>query len=170
MTPLSLLLRCGDTATPVSVEEADGAVTVTAAGKTHSVRLDGRRRSIRTACVDGGHLLFGWTRTESGYEIVLDGVAYQVELEDPRLAILRNVRRAEGGPTGACEVRAPIPGLVTAVEVEAGKPVAKGAGLLVLSAMKLENEILAPREGKVREVRVKAGMAVEKNEVLVVIE
>lgn len=170
MTPLRLVLRCGDRSTPVTVEEADGAVHVVAGPGRHVVRLDGRRRSVRTACVDGRHLLFGWSRTETGYEIVLDGIAYAVALEDPRLEILRNVRKVEGGAQGVCEVRAPIPGLVTAVEVETGQGVEKGAGLLVLSAMKLENEILAPRGGRVREVKVRPGMAVEKNQVLVVLD
>jgi len=59
-----------------------------------------------------------------------------------------------------------MPGKVVAVLVEAGARVERGQGLLVIEAMKMENEIGAPRAGTVSEVRVKPGQAVEPGELL----
>ncbi|MER3398468.1 MAG: hypothetical protein C4315_04555 [Chloroflexota bacterium] len=63
-----------------------------------------------------------------------------------------------------------MPGLVVRVEAEAGQAVRRGQVLVVLQAMKMENELSAPRDGTVREVRVKPGQAVEHGEVLAVLQ
>jgi pyruvate carboxylase subunit B len=68
---------------------------------------------------------------------------------------------------GESIVKAPMPGLVLRVEVEAGQRVEVGSGLVVLEAMKMENEIRSPRRGVVRRVWVQAGQAVEKGAELV---
>jgi pyruvate carboxylase subunit B len=60
-----------------------------------------------------------------------------------------------------------MPGLVVRVQVEAGAAVAAGAGVVVLEAMKMENELRAASDATVRSVRVKPGEAVEKGQVLV---
>jgi biotin carboxyl carrier protein len=63
-----------------------------------------------------------------------------------------------------------MPALVVRVEVKAGDEVREGQGLLVLEAMKMENEIRSPQAGKVREVFVSNGKAVEKGELLLLLE
>jgi biotin carboxyl carrier protein len=82
------------------------------------------------------------------------------------------MRRAagSGGVAGSPDVRAAMPGKVVAVLVEVGATVERGQGLLVIEAMKMENEIAAPRAGRVASIRVKPGQAVEAGEVLAVIE
>jgi biotin carboxyl carrier protein len=67
-------------------------------------------------------------------------------------------------------VRAPIPGVILSIDVKIGDEVEEGSRLLVLEAMKMENEILSPVKGSVKEIRVTARDRVEKEEVLVVIE
>jgi pyruvate carboxylase subunit B len=69
--------------------------------------------------------------------------------------------------TGVISVKAPMPGLVLRVEVQPGERVGPGSGLLVLEAMKMQNEIRAPRGGVVRKILVQAGQAVEKGAELV---
>jgi biotin carboxyl carrier protein len=64
-------------------------------------------------------------------------------------------------------VRAPMPGLIVRVEVEAGQLIRVGQGLVVLEAMKMENEIKALSAGKVADVHVTPGKAVEKGELLI---
>jgi len=59
-------------------------------------------------------------------------------------------------------VRAPMPGMVLRVEVESGQKVASGSGLLVLEAMKMENEIRAGSAGVIKQIFVRPGQAVEK--------
>ena len=63
-----------------------------------------------------------------------------------------------------------MPGLVVRVLAEPGAPVAPGTGLVILEAMKMENELKAPVPGVVGKVMVKAGQSVEKGQALVVIE
>ena len=82
----------------------------------------------------------------------------------------RHSRSLTAGSTaarGPATLRAPMPGLVVRVLVEAGQEVAAGAGVVVLEAMKMENELKAPSAGVVGAIRVGAGEAVEKGQVLV---
>jgi biotin carboxyl carrier protein len=77
---------------------------------------------------------------------------------------------AAGGSHGEQVVRAPMPGRVVRVLVSAGDTVAARQGVVVVEAMKMENELRSPRAGRVKEVPVAAGAAVEAGRVLVVIE
>ena len=63
-----------------------------------------------------------------------------------------------------------MPGKVVAILVEPGAAVARGQGLLVIEAMKMENEVAAPRDGTVQEIRVQPGQTVEAGELLAVVE
>jgi biotin carboxyl carrier protein len=81
--------------------------------------------------------------------------------------------RAGGGAAagaGGNTVRAPMPGWITHVRVSAGDVVAPGDTLVVVEAMKMENELRASVAGTVREVRVQAGQPVNAGDVLVVVE
>jgi len=106
-------------------------------------------------------------------EVVIDGWSIVVELESERRAALRE--RAErgraasthGGPT---EVRAIIPGQILSVSVTAGDPVVAGQQLLVVEAMKMQNELRAPRDGTVSQVAVTAGGTIEVGDLLLVLE
>ncbi len=75
--------------------------------------------------------------------------------------------QAAGGPT---EVKATLPGLVVAVEVEEGSEVAQDQPLLTLEAMKMQNEVRAPRAGRIVAVAVSAGQAVATGQLLIRIE
>jgi biotin carboxyl carrier protein len=73
-------------------------------------------------------------------------------------------------PSGEVAVKAPMPGLVVAVAATSGQEVKIGQGLIILEAMKMENELRAPRAGRVKAIRVSPGQVVDKDQVLVVIE
>jgi pyruvate carboxylase subunit B len=94
------------------------------------------------------------------------GRTWTVEISDERAQSLRQMvgRRKAAGSGGL--VKAPMPGLVLRLEVQEGQAVSVGAGLLVLEAMKMENEIRATEAGVINKVLVKAGQAVEKGTVL----
>jgi len=96
--------------------------------------------------------------------------AYQVEVADERERRLRRTAAKAEGRAGRQEVSAPMPGRLVAVLVSVGEQVAAGQGLLVIEAMKMENELKAAAPGRVAEVRAVAGKAVNGGEVLVVIE
>jgi biotin carboxyl carrier protein len=98
------------------------------------------------------------------------GERSEIEVQDERT---RHIRTLAGNaePTRRADVlRAPMPGLVVRVHTRAGDTVAVGAGLVVLEAMKMENELKAAAEARVRAVRVSPGEAVEKGQVLVEFE
>jgi biotin carboxyl carrier protein len=93
-----------------------------------------------------------------------------------RVTLVDTARRSRRGSetraqaTGRVELRAMMPGRVVNVLVKAGDAVAFQQGVVVVEAMKMENELKSPKEGKVAEVKVAPGQTVEKGDVLVVIE
>ena len=105
-------------------------------------------------------------------EVVVDGWRVEVEIEPERRAVLRERARrgagaaAQGGPV---EVRAIIPGRIVAVAVKPGDAVEAGQQILVVEAMKMQNELRAPREGSVDRVGVAVGDTIEVGDLLVVI-
>jgi biotin carboxyl carrier protein len=105
-------------------------------------------------------------------EVVVDGWRFEVEVEDAARAALR--RRATREPdaaetSGPAEIRAIIPGRVAAVRVTAGDEVEAGRTLLVVEAMKMQNELRAPRAGTVERVAVGEGQTIENGDLLVVL-
>jgi biotin carboxyl carrier protein len=78
----------------------------------------------------------------------------------------RKADRSAPGSSGAAEVRAPMPGRIVRVLTAEGAEVAAGAGVVVIEAMKMENELLAPRAGTVRRVAVSAGDTVDRDALL----
>jgi biotin carboxyl carrier protein len=98
----------------------------------------------------------------------VEGEAYSIRVEEET----RYIIRTRGGTAGAGGqvLKAPMPGRVVLVEVALGQAVQPGDGLVILEAMKMENEFKATAAGTVREVRVQAGQTVNPGEVIVVIE
>ena len=107
--------------------------------------------------------------SEDEYRVLVDGRSYHIDLLDER-------RMRVGGLQSAIElqgrqsVSVPMPGKVIAVLVSEGDPVERGQGLVIVEAMKMENEVRCPINGEVKEVKVKTGDALEAGAVLVVVE
>ena len=104
------------------------------------------------------------------YTLAIDGRAFTVEALDERTRTIRDLSAASGAATGPAPLVAPMPGLVVRVNVAVGDQVAAGQGLVVIEAMKMENELRASAAGVVRAVHVEAGAAVNKGVVLVELE
>lgn len=116
------------------------------------------------------------------YIVTVNGVSYEVSVEEvgesqaapaavkaapaaaPKAAVPK--KKAASGAAGAVKVSAPMPGKIITVKKNAGASVKKGEVILVLEAMKMENEIVAPQDGVVASVDVAAGDAVEAGDVL----
>jgi len=73
-------------------------------------------------------------------------------------------------PQGAETIKAPMPGTILSIKVKPGDRVSKGDVLLILEAMKMENEIMSPRDGKIVSVQVATGASVNAGDVLIAIE
>ena len=111
------------------------------------------------------------------YRVNVNGTAYEVEIEEmngaPAAAPVAAAPAAAPAPaaSGAGEsITSPMPGNILAVNVAAGDMVKKGQVLMVLEAMKMENEIMAPHDGKVTAVAVTKGAAVESGTLLCTIQ
>jgi biotin carboxyl carrier protein len=101
------------------------------------------------------------------WSLEIGGDRWEVEVVDERTRHIRGLTAGAGRRRGPIILRAPMPGLVVEILVEPGQEVAAGAGLVVLEAMKMENELKAPAAGIVAAIRAQAGQAVEKGQVLV---
>ena len=113
-------------------------------------------RSLRLE--DGTQFTLVHHREGTRHEISIDGATITVDVIDP-LAAKRRRREDEIGASGI--VKALMPGRVVRVLVEKGETVRKGTGLLILEAMKMENEIQAPADGTVDALFVSPGQTVE---------
>ncbi|MGH7568112.1 MAG: biotin/lipoyl-containing protein [Gemmatimonadales bacterium] len=98
------------------------------------------------------------------------GERLEVAVVDERTRRIQALTGGRAGPTGGGIVTAPMPGLVIRVEVSAGQRVEAGTGLVVVEAMKMENELRAPTAGVVEQVHVVVGQAVERGSPLVSFE
>ncbi len=101
------------------------------------------------------------------YGVLVAGARYLVKVQDERSRRLAQADRSLKPPAGELMIKAPIPGLVVKVGVAAGEVVEEGDSLVILEAMKMENELRAPREGTVHEVRVAPGDQVALGQLLV---
>jgi len=106
-------------------------------------------------------------------EVIVEGWRFELDVEDAGRAALRERatrERAGAGHGGPIEVRAIIPGRVVSVAVAAGDAVTAGQPLLVVEAMKMQNELRAPRDGRIERVAVAGGQTIELGDLLVVLE
>lgn len=127
-------------------------------------------RSVFSVLVNGRSHLIRVRESGNAYIMSAAGLEAMVMVESERTRLLKRAgatsRAAEHGTT----IAAPMPALVVRFEVAPGQEVVAGQGLVVLEAMKMENEIRAPRAGKVKAIPVTVGKPVEKGEILIILE
>jgi pyruvate carboxylase subunit B len=104
------------------------------------------------------------------YTLWVDGYRFEVEALDERTRTIRDLSAANAAPSGPAPVLAPMPGLIVRVNVAPGDVVEAGQGVIVMEAMKMENELRATSAGRVKSVEVAPGTAVEKGMLLVALE
>lgn len=156
----------------------DHAVTFDFNQDSASVRVDERAYELEIRETSPGvYLLVNGTevircRVESTpnntFSVAVGGKGYEVEITDPKR--LRSGKGAGGHDHGSAEITSPMPGKVVRVLVEAGAQVEAGAGILVVEAMKMQNELKTPKAGVVQSINTQAGATVAAGEVLATIE
>ena len=104
------------------------------------------------------------------YTLWIDGYRFETEALDERTRAIRDLSAATAGPVGPAPILAPMPGLIVRVNVKPGDTVEAGQGVVVMEAMKMENELRATAAGTVKSVEVSPGTAVEKGALLVALE
>lgn len=110
------------------------------------------------------------TAGETQELLLVRGENIPIEVLDLRNLRLRGAQVAGGALEGPVEIRSPMPGKIIAVLVEEGQQVGVGDGLVVVEAMKMENELKAPKDGVVRHLDLVEGASVEARTVLCVVE
>ena len=147
----------------------------------YQVIIDGRRYEIDARDVspttlsvihndNGYNIEYERTADGTGTNLLVRGEIVQVEVLDLRTMRLRQAQESAAGPDGPAVVAAPMPGKIVAVLVKEGQEVEAGQGLLVVEAMKMENELRAPRAGIVKNLRADIGVAVESGTTLCIVE
>ena len=114
------------------------------------------------------------------YRVTVNGTAYEIELEEltgaapaPAAATAAPAAPAPApatAPAGGEQVTSPMPGTILSINVAAGDTVKRGQVLMVLEAMKMENEIMCPCDGKIASVNTSKGASVESGTLLCVIQ
>ncbi len=102
------------------------------------------------------------------YEILVAGQRFEITVEDEREKALKGSIQA-AHESGEATVRAPMPGLVLSFPLEPGMEVERGQTVVILEAMKMENDLASPITGKVKEIRASKGQTVNQGDVLVVV-
>jgi biotin carboxyl carrier protein len=151
----------------IEVEVDGDRVTVGGSTRTASLRaIPGT--PVRQLTIEGRPMVLTMRSAGRGqWSLGAGGDRWEVEVLNERTRYIRSLTTGAGRPRGPAILRAPMPGLVVRILVEAGQEIAAGVGLVVLEAMKMENELKATVAGTVGAVRAQPGDAVEKGQVLV---
>lgn len=121
-----------------------------------SLLIDGKSYEVRRTQISGETV------------IEIDGERFTVEVRDPRS--LKGRRGAGASGEGPKKITAPMPGKVVRIIAEAGSEVQAGEGVIVIEAMKMQNELKSPKAGKVTKIAVVEGATVNPGETLAVVE
>ena len=148
-------------------------------GSNQTVDVNGEPHRVDFQTIDEGALYsllidnHSWQvlveRSGDEYRVSIDGELYVVNVQDERSRKIQKALTRAAKETGEFILKAPMPGLVRGVPLQLGQEVQKGQGLVILEAMKMENELRSPRVGVVRDIRVKPGDAVELGQALIVL-
>lgn len=147
-------------------------------GRNVTATVDGRRYELDVSEPEKEVLLvknankvsqvFVSPKAGSEFGVTIHGQDIDVEIIDPKR--LRSAGDNHDHMDGRAEIKTAMPGKVVRILVKTGAEVAKGDGVIVVEAMKMQNELKSPKDGTVREIRAADGDTVNAGEVLVVIE
>jgi biotin carboxyl carrier protein len=157
----------GDTTHLVEVTGTDGRYRLTIGDEVVEVDARLTAQGIYSLLIDGVSYVADVTDQDGACTVDVGGESYAIQVEEQTRYIIRTRGGAAAGQ-GTQTLRAPLPGKISHVAVQPGDTVKAGDTLLVIEAMKMENEFKAGAAGTVAEIRVQAGQAVNAGDVLLV--
>lgn len=131
-------------------------------------RLDATRYILRKGY--STHIISNITKTDNQLEYTIDGKWHTASVKDEQMMLLDRMGFKVGSAAGEGVLKAPMPGKIVAILVNEGDTVAEAQPVVILEAMKMENELKSPSAGKIKSISAAAGQSVEKNGVLLEIE
>ncbi len=97
----------------------------------------------------------------------INGAVYEVAIEDHLDILLKKMGMSQAITTTLKDIKAPMPGLILQILISEGMEIKKGDPIMILEAMKMENNLKSPGDGKIKSVKVKTGQSVEKGQILI---
>ena len=146
-------------------------------GNAWNCRLDGRdieadaivtRPDVMSVVIGGTAYEVKRERTATDLHVWVKNSRFQVEVRDPRS--LRSRKAAAGAGEGPQKILAPMPGKIVRIILPAGSEVDVGQGVIVVEAMKMQNELKSAKKGVVKQVLVAEGASVTAGDVLAIVE
>jgi biotin carboxyl carrier protein len=136
----------------------------------HAVHVDAviPRRDVLSLLIDGRSYEIKREQTATDLHMWVGSARFAVELRDPRS--LRSRQKSAGDEKGPKKILAPMPGHVVRVLVAENSEVEAGQGIVVVEAMKMQNEIKSPKKGVVKKILATPGAAVNPGDVLAIVE
>ena len=163
-------LRGANDSVPVDIEDlGDGTFALTLGGRRHTVDARVLEHGAVSLLVDARSYDVELDESGDEVQVLVDSEVVTVDVADERAVSLR-AGAAGFSVSGKVVLTAPMPGKVVRVLVVPGAEVTEGQGLVVVEAMKMENELKSPKAGTVVEVFAKEGSAVEANAKLLIVE
>ena len=155
----------------VEVVESDGGLSLIVNGKPRHAEIDriGSDNLFSLIMGNRSHQLFV-EEADNGHWVSVDGHKFFVELEDEKAHFIRGLIKSDAKPQRLSEIKAPMPGLIVKLFVKENQPVKKGDGLVIIEAMKMENEIRANGDGTVKKILLNEGDSVDKGAVLIIMK
>jgi len=148
---------------------ADGEAQLTFGGATREAQVSEPEPGMFTIIINDRVYRCALEKLPSGaIEVIVNGKRIPVDARNRKH--LRGQAGGAAGASGQVKLSAPMPGKVVRVLLSAGDEVAAHQGVLVVEAMKMQNEVQSPKAGKVAEVKVAEGQTVNAGEVLAIIE
>ena len=161
----------------VKVDEKDYKLEIVDGPRKLEVKIDGRVIKVDNYNVSAGRITtllkdncpyeFEISKDDSAYDCWFSSRMSRCEVVSEKQARYAKLMGNGAGSGKVQLLKAPMPGLVVKVEVEPGQQVKKGDGLVIVEAMKMENELKASYSGIIKEIKVEAGQTVEKNQALI---
>jgi len=149
-------------------------------GANNTVLVNGEPHNVDFRSIDGARLYSllmdnsSWEtlvdRNGDEYRVLIGGELHVVTVQDERTRKMAKAEKTQAAHAGEAILKAPMPGLVLDVVVNVNDEVTAKQGIVILEAMKMQNELRTPKAGTVKEIRVKPGDKVDQGQVLVIIK
>ena len=152
----------------VEISQREGALTVTVDGREVRPDVANPEPDVLSVVLGGKSYEIKRQSTPAGTRIIIGDAVFDVQVSDPRS--FRQRKRRGASEEGPQKITSPMPGKVVRVLAPEGREVEAGQGVIVIEAMKMQNELKSPKKGKVQKIVAKEGAAVNAGDVLAIVE